>query len=240
MLSLIGIISTLWLGASGKLELYIHPRNVSFTIIMSLIGAALSLAGFIIARPTNHHDHDHEDDPGQGPRSRLRATGSLLTVAAAVLGLLALPPATLTSATAKQRDLNSSGTFSRHQTSELVGADEATLDVRDWASLLRYDAENNYLNGKTATITGFVTMDKSDPADVFFVTRFVMTCCTVDAQPVGIPINRPGWQKTYKTDTWVTVTGTFRRNTDSTGKPKTTFVVDDITPTSQPARPYVY
>jgi uncharacterized repeat protein (TIGR03943 family) len=242
LLGIIGIISTLSLAATGKLELYIHPRYVTFTIILSLIGAALIVAGFTYHASHDHdhdHDHEHDDDDEHSP-NRLKTAGSVLTVIGAVVGMLVLPPSTLTSATVNQRDLNSSGTLSRHQTAQLIGADQSTLDVREWASLLRYDSEHNYLTGKTATITGFVAMDKTDPTDVFYIARFAMTCCTVDAQPVGVPVHHPNWQKTYKTDTWVTITGTFRRNPDTTSKTQTIFIPENITPTSQPTRPYVY
>ena len=240
-LSLIGIISTLALAATGQLELYIHPRYVTFTVIMSVIGAVLAGAGLVVAGSGQGHRHnDDGTHPESGGQGRLRAAGSLLTVTAAVVGLLILPPSALTSATASQRDLNSSGTLNRHQTSQLIGADESAFDVRDWASLLRYDADLRYLAGRTATITGFVTMDKTNPAAVFFATRFVTTCCTVDAQPVGVPVYQPGWQKTFKTDTWVTVTGTFRDNPDADAKSPTIFVPDTITPTSQPDRPYLH
>jgi uncharacterized repeat protein (TIGR03943 family) len=239
MLGLIGITSTLWLGATGKLELYIHPRYVTFTIVMALIAAALAAAA-VVLRGGHAHHNDGDDHPDVGQQRPLRVAGSLLTVAAAVVGLLVLPPSALTSATANQRDLNSSGTLSRHQASQLLTADEGDFDVRDWASLLRYDAELQYLPGRTATITGFITMDKANPAAVFFVTRFVTTCCTVDAQPVGVPVHHPGWQSDYKTDTWVTVTGTFQRNPDADAKTLTIFVPDTITPTSQPDRPYLH
>lgn len=239
-LGLIGIISTLWLGATGKLELYIHPRYVVFTIAMSLIAAVLAVAALVLRRGGHPHDDggDHHDD--DGGRRPLRVAGSLLTVSAAVVGLLVLPPSALTSATANQRDLNSSGTLSRHQTTQLINGGEKDFDVREWASLLRHDRELQYLNGRTASITGFVTMDKTNPAAVFYVTRFVTTCCTVDAQPVGVPVHQPGWQEDYKTDTWVTVTGTFRRNPEPDAKVPTIFVPDAITPTSQPDRPYLH
>lgn len=241
MLALIGIISTLWLGATGRLELYIHPRYVFFTLVMALIGGILAGAGLILT-PALHDDHDHEtaDHDSQRDGGRLRAFGSLLVVATAIVGLLMLPPSTLTSATANQRDLNSSGTLSLHQTNQLIGADGTTFDVRDWASLLRYDSELDYLTGKTATITGFVVMDKHNPTEIFYVARFLTTCCTVDAQPVGVPVYHPGWQETYKTDTWVTVSGTFRRNPDTTSKTPTIVIPEIITPTDQPARPYLH
>ena len=95
MLSLIGITATLWLAVTGKLELYIHPRYVPFTVAMALIAATVSVAGFVLMTPG---DNGHPEEPPK--TGLLRATGSLLMVAIAVVGLLILPPATLpTSAT---------------------------------------------------------------------------------------------------------------------------------------------
>lgn len=236
MLSLIGIIATLWLAVTGKLELYIHPRYVPFTVAMALIAASVSLAGFLTVPP----EHDPHTEPDNGRHSRLRAAGSLLTVTAAVVGLLVLPPATLTSAAAKQRDLNVSGTLSRYQTGKLVDGDPSTFNIRDWASLLRYSPGNDYFTGKTASLIGFVTADKDDPANIFYVTRFVVTCCTVDAQPVGVPVRLPGWQKQYKPDSWVTVTGGFSPNPARDRSPHILLTSAQITPTPEPQRPYVY
>ncbi|WCI08491.1 hypothetical protein PJ267_19900 [Arthrobacter sp. OVS8] len=44
MLSLIGIAATLWLAVTGKLELYIHPRYVPFTVTMTVVAAVVSVA----------------------------------------------------------------------------------------------------------------------------------------------------------------------------------------------------
>ena len=241
MLSLTGIIATLWLAATDKLELYIHPRYVPFTVAMALVAASVSLAGFFMISPDQHGEAGHHGPTEPATRSgRLRAAGSLLMVTAAVVGLLVLPPAPLTSAAAKQRDLNVSGTLSRYQTGKLVNGDPATFNIRDWASLLRYSPGNDYFTGKTATVTGFVTADKDDPANIFYVTRFVVTCCTVDAQPVGVPVHLPGWQKQYQPDSWVTVTGKFSPNPVRDSSLHILLTSAEIAATTQPQRPYVY
>jgi uncharacterized repeat protein (TIGR03943 family) len=245
MISLVGVVAILWLGATSRLELYIHPRYIPFTIIMALIGAAFALAGFLLPSPTPHEHDDHDGHAEHGPRKgtdgkqKLRAAGSLTTVTAAVVGLLIIPPTPLSSATAQQREVNASGTLTNSQTDQLVGQDDSTFSVRGWASLLRH-APENYFTGKTATVTGFVTGDKTDPANVFFVTRFFVTCCAVDGQPVGVPVHDPGWQKRYKTDTWVTATGSFDRKPNTSGNAPIVLIPDDISPATQPARPYVY
>jgi uncharacterized repeat protein (TIGR03943 family) len=235
MLSLIGITATLWLAVTGKLELYIHPRYVPFTVAMALIAATVSVAGFVLMTPA---DNGHPEEPPKP--GLLRATGSLLMVAIAVVGLLILPPATLTADAANQRDLNVSGTLGRHQTNELLDEGPGSFSVRDWASLLRYSPGEEYFAGKVATVTGFVTADRQDPADVFYVTRFVVSCCTVDAQPVGVPVRKPGWQKEYKPGVWVIATGGFGRNPDQDSANPILMTDAQVTSAVEPERPYLH
>lgn len=252
MLSLIGVVATLWLGFTGQLALYIHPRYFLFTIIMAVIAAVLALAAFalvphaLVPQALHGHGHDHaggsgHDDAGKRRRRRLGAAGSTLIVAAAVAGLLILPPATLSTATVNQRDLNgAASTLSRDEAIELVGADYTTFTMKDWVSLLRQGAGQEFLAGKTATVTGFVTPDKSDPENVFFTARFVLTCCAVDARPIGLPVYSPGWQDRFETDSWVTVSGGFETNPSQISGEALVMVPDSITAVPEPDSPYVY
>ncbi|MEZ2392166.1 TIGR03943 family protein [bacterium RCC_150] len=238
VLSLIGLVATIWLGVTGRLALYIHPRYFVFTIVMAVIAACLALAAFVLPpKPQDEHDHGHKGSPRW---SWIWPLGSAITIAAAVVALLILPPSTLTTATVAQRDLNGSASALALKTPALSSkSDYSAFTVRDWASLLRSGAGQDFFADKTATITGFITPDKTDP-DVFFVTRFVVTCCAVDAQPIGVPVYHPGWQSEFTTDSWVTVTSSFRPNPNSASREAIVLVPDTITPTTQPAQPYVY
>jgi uncharacterized repeat protein (TIGR03943 family) len=240
MLSLIGVAATLWLAVTGKLELYIHPRYVPFTVTMALIAAVVSVVGFMLKTPGHSGHQGSHSDPEVPEPGRLRAAGSLLTVIAAVVGLLILPPSTLTADAAQQRDLNVSGTLSRYQTNELLQDEPSGFNVRDWASLLRYSPGEDFFAGKKATVTGFISVDPKDPANLFYVTRFVVSCCTVDAQPVGIPVRQPGWQKEYKPGGWVTATGEFGRNPDQDSTIPILMTAAQITATTEPERPYLH
>lgn len=245
VLSLIGVVATLWLGFTGQLALYIHPRYFVFTIIMALIAAVFALAAFALV-PGGLPSHEHVGGSGHADAGgrhwrRLSAAGSTLIVAAAVVGLLVLPPSTLSTATVNQRDLNgSTSTLSRDEAIELVGADYTAFTMKDWVSLLRQGAGEEFLAGKTATVTGFVTPDKSDPDNVFFAARFVLTCCAVDAQPIGLPVYSPGWQDRFDTDSWVTVSGGFQTNPSQLSDEALVMVPDSITPVPEPDSPYVY
>jgi uncharacterized repeat protein (TIGR03943 family) len=249
LLSLIGVVAIVWLAVTGQLGLYIHPRYYEFTVVMAVVAGIVVIAAFaLLPGAAPDHDDEHEHDHR---RSRRRdgfwAAVTVAVVIGTVGALLVLPPATLTSATVDQRDLNAStaltpaGSGATEEVSaDLVGSDTARFSVKDWASLLRQGAGEDYFAGKAVDVTGFVTPDASDPANVFYIARFVVTCCAVDAQPVGVPVYSPGWQDHYAVDSWVRATGSFASNPSTAGEQSIVLQIDQITPVEQPSEPYVY
>ena len=247
VLSLIGVVAIVWLAATGQLGLYIHPRYYEFTVVMAVLAGVVVLAAFALVpgAAEDHHDHDHEHARDPRRWDRLWVGVTAVIVAGTVGALLVLPPATLTSATVDQRDLNASASLTGDAVTtddaiDLVGSDTAGFTVKDWASLLRQGAGEDYFAGKSADITGFVTPDAADPENVFYVARFVVTCCAVDAQPVGVPVYAPGWQDDYEVDSWVTATGSFITNPSATSTQAIVLQPKQISQVDQPAEPYVY
>ncbi|MEW5096466.1 TIGR03943 family putative permease subunit [Clavibacter michiganensis] len=255
------IVSTLWLTITGQLGLYIHPRYFVFTGIMAVIGLVATVAGFALrpADAAEEHDHDHGSaalgDHAAGPagpaeppaaRASLRARASRVAVAAVVtvtvVAVLVLPPRTLTQSTVTQRALNSSTVASdAAPDQELLGtSDFSTLGVKDWSQLLAQTTDPTFFTSKSVDITGFVSADPDDPDDVFYVTRFVVTCCAVDAQPVGVPVYQPGWKSTLQTDEWVRVTGPFASNPSAKSRQPLAVMPQGVQQVDQPADPYVY
>jgi putative membrane protein len=244
------IVSTLWLTITGQLGLYIHPRYFVFTGIMAVIGLVATVAGFALrpADAAEEHDHDHGSaaEPSAGARASLRARASRVAVAAVVtitvVAVLVLPPRTLTTSTVTQRALNSSTVASdAAPDQELLGtSDFSTLGVKDWSQLLAQTTDPTFFTSKSVDITGFVSADPDDPEDVFYVTRFVVTCCAVDAQPVGVPVYQPGWSSTLQKDEWVRVTGPFASNPSAGSRQPLAVMPQGVQQVDQPADPYVY
>jgi putative membrane protein len=242
------IVSTLWLAVTGQLGLYIHPRYFVFTGIMAVIGLVATVAGFALrpADAAEEHDHDHGSaEPAPG-RASLRARVSRVAIAGVVtvtvVAVLVLPPRTLTTSTVTQRALNSSTVASdAAPDEELLGtSDFSTLGVRDWSQLLAQTTDPTFFTSKSVDITGFVSADPDDPDDVFYVTRFVVTCCAVDAQPVGVPVYQPGWSSTLETDEWVRVQGPFASNPSARSRQPLAVMPQGVQQVDQPADPYVY
>jgi putative membrane protein len=249
--ALIGATSSvaLWLAASGQLVLYIHPRYVIFTVSMASLALVLSVAAiaFPPRRANDHDDHAdhgyHDDVSLLSHRERALGLGAAAIAGAFVIGMLVIPPATLTSATAQQRQINATAAdLSALETAS--EADEATVarfSVREWAGILRQTNDLAFFAQKPVTeLVGFVTEDPDDPDNVFYVSRFVITCCAVDAQPLGVPVHKPGWKQEFPVDSWVSVTGRFAPNPSSSSLQPLVVIPDAIEAVQQPREPYLF
>ena len=238
------LVSTVWLAVTNQLILYIHPRYIVFTVIMAALGLVLVVASFRRA-PT--HDHDQEDDHDQpsprGFRRAITVVGTVLTLIVA-LALVVVPPATLTTATADQRVINStqvgSGTRTVDSAASAPAGAFARFTVLDWSSLLRQTTDAGFYRDKTANVVGFITKDTDDPQNVFYVSRFVITCCAVDAQPVGVPVYLPNWRDRFAADQWVKVSGSFETNPSTKSQQSIALVPTATTKVDQPSEPYLY
>lgn len=238
-LALIGVMSasTLWLAATGQLELYVAPKHAIFAVVMSTLGLAAVLVSAM--RVTVHHHAEAR------PRTLGRVTAGIGgTVAALVTAaMVLLPPATLTSATAAQRDVNSTAplgdTTTLDEQSE-PDASTANLSLLDWASLLRQTSDIGFYEGKTVQATGFITPDGDDPGNVFYVSRFYISHCAIDAQAVGVPVYMPNWDDTYDADEWIDLEGEFAVNASTSSAQGIAVTADAVRKAAQPDDPYIY
>ena len=233
----IGVLTlvTVWLGWQGMLGFYIHPRYNLFTLVMAVIGVSLMAIAFFV--PTKGHSHaGHKHAKGHSIMEWL----SLGLVAAVVAIALVLPPTTLSSYTAENRSF---GTVATSPAAEAIDVASTTsvfenLTVRDWASLLIQTQDPSFFRGKPFSALGTIT-DSGDP-DVFFLTRFVVTCCAVDAQPVSIPVYHPDWSEDFAVDTWVTVNGGFQVLPQIAEPGNLAVVPGNIVEEEVPREPYLF
>ncbi len=259
LLSAFGVVATLWLAATGQLTLYIHPRYVVFTTVMAAIGGLLVIGAVVLTvrgsrKPPgdataaldsvdDHAGHDHGDHShGHGPRSplrrRLSTAGAIVLVAAAAIALLALPPASLSTGALTAGELDTTSSTTLDDAPNLVGGDSANFNVKDWAALLRQGLTAGDLAGMNADTIGFVAPDPAGDPDLFYLARYSITCCAVDAQPIAIPVESTRWADTVEEGGWVRVTGAFR---DSTAAGASTVLgAASIEAIEEPAEPYVF
>lgn len=225
------LVATIWLAFGNQLVLYIHPRYIVFTVVMGVIALGLVIASLVI--------RTHADDDDEKPH--WISWVGLAVAAAFAAGMVVIPPATLTSATASQRDINSSALGAETQPVEdATAAASAGFTVADWSSLLRQTTDLSFYASKPVDVVGFITADADDPSNMFYVSRFVVTCCAVDAQPVGVPVYLPDWQSTYQADDWVQLTGEFSTNPSTASPQSVALSPDTIAKVDQPSEPYLF
>lgn len=245
----------LWLFGSGQLSLYIHPRYHLFTAAMAAIAVTATLLGLFFAirrrarrngaNPSDHqHDHEHDDeDVPTTVAGKTAFWASTLLGAATVVWLVIVPPATLGSVTVDNRAINQSGLGDTQAALDAANqADQssfAAFTVREWAGILRQTQDPAFFRGKPVDVIGFVAADPDNP-EVFYVTRFVVSCCSVDAQPVGIPVALSDWESSWPTESWVRVTGEFSVNPDVNQSHPLVVTPESVEQTEQPSEPYLF
>ncbi|MFC0680300.1 TIGR03943 family putative permease subunit [Lysobacter korlensis] len=244
LLSLVVVIGTLWLAATGDLDLYVHPRYFTFTLVMAGIGGIVSLAALLFLPGREESGEAHEADEATARTQThaspfLRVGGRLLVLAAATAGTLVLPPATLSPAIAGSRELNAaSATETEVDAAQLAGSDGSTFTVKDWASLLRQGMPEQFFTGKAVEVTGFVLATESD--DTFYLARYLITHCAIDAQPVGVPVHWPGWREELRPDGWLSLAGAFDSNPSTSADAPIVLIPTDSEQVEEPDDPYVY
>lgn len=225
------------LAASGQLVLYIHPRYVVFTIVMVVVALVFVVAAVLFSGRG-------DDDAPSSRLGRLLALGGVAVALVLSVGMLVLPPATLSSVTAGQRDINGSALGSSGASLDDAAAAPqaafASFTVVDWASLLRQTTDPEFYRDKPVDVVGFITPDPVDPDNVFYVSRFFVTCCAVDAQPAGVPVYLPGWSSTLSADQWVQVRGVFASTPSPASDQPLSVIPESVDPTEQPREPYLF
>lgn len=235
-LTLVIAVVTVILGFSGQLGLYIHPRYFVFTIVLAVIALAF-VVGALLWR-----GHVH-DDQRTGRRATLVAVAGIVVIGALVVAMVVVPPASLSAASAAQRSMTTGASallVEDTATDELVstGATDR-LTLGDWSALIARQADPAYFAGMTATMSGFV-MPYTEPDDgVFYVARFQVTCCTVDAQPVGVAVLLEDWAGGYPVDSWVEITGSFVPAPDGVSS-SVVLEPSEIIAVDEPLDPYEY
>lgn len=199
---------------SGDLGLYIHPRYFAFTISMSI------LAVFFVCL------------------ARIKSTEKLskfsIAASVAVFALVLLPPAVLSSRLADTRAGSGALALKANpQKLVITSRNSEKLTFEDWASLLAQDPSGGLVVGKKVKVSGFVRATERE--NILALSRFVVTCCAVDARPIEIFVVLPGWQKIYTVDSWLEVKGEFEQVDGSLVlKPTEHYAIEE------PESPYAY
>jgi putative membrane protein len=246
-------VYTLSLYFNQQLTLYIHPRYILFTVALNAVSLVACGVGFVLTAWRMAIAPSKSDTTvasvGSAGSVGWRPSYTVLVAGLVLVAAYALPARTLSSDTADQRSANfnsvqaqpsgsGAGGGAGSDTLALFGADTSRLTVADWALAFNLRSTPESYVGKEVDVVGFVFHPTGTPQDIFYVSRFSVTCCAVDARPLGLPVYSPGWQEEFEEDSWVHVTGSFAETEEDTAEP-VVVIPESIEPTEQPQDPYV-
>ena len=206
---ILGLVTlyVLSLALNRELDTYIHPRYITLTIGMSLIAAVLLVIHFVL--------NAKKTDP-----QKITISWSWLPLSVVLALALLLPARSLTSSTITQRKTDSqtaAAGINDEPLANLFARSSRGLGIADWARLLAANPDPSYYSTKQVEISGFL-YDAGLGPDTVWLARFVVTCCAVDAQPVGVPVHIPDWRNNYEQDQWLEVSGTFELQATAQGE----------------------
>jgi putative membrane protein len=185
---------------TGQYKLLIHPNYYGLLLASSIILLTLGIVKIkLILTRTRQHPTEHMAlfPPG---------FSSSLLICVAIAGLL-IPPKILTSQSAIKtgvRDIPSTR-FQPQSFRTATKPEERSLI--EWIRTINAYPEPDAYNGQQAKVSGFVLHLPELPDNYLMLSRFVITCCAVDAYPVGIPVKLDNSRQTYPPDTWLEIRG---------------------------------
>ncbi|MEC4985203.1 MAG: TIGR03943 family protein [Oscillatoria sp. PMC 1068.18] len=204
-----GLLLKYWL--TGQLQLLIHPNYFWLVLVTGIILVAIASLR-VWQQLQKRRKRSYEQDLGADVRHiTLFPPGlsSSLLLGVAILGLL-IPPRILASDTALQRGITDSLLTTRAQPQSFsVSIQPEARSLLDWVRTLNAYPEPDDYFGQKVNVKGFVVHSEALPEQYLVISRFVITCCAVDAYPVGLPVKLSRSQNDYPPDTWLQVEGSI-------------------------------
>ncbi len=185
---------------TGQYKLLIHPNYFGLVLgsgIVLIILAIIKIESIIKNRRQNNREHISLFPPG---------LGSSLLLLVAIAGLL-IPPKVLTSQTALKRGVGDLPLTTIQPQAFRTATKPDERSLIEWVRTINAYPEPDAYSGQPAKITGFVLHLSELPDDYIMLSRFVVTCCAVDAYPIGIPVKLETSHSNYPVDSWLTVEG---------------------------------
>ncbi|MDY7012283.1 MAG: TIGR03943 family protein [Cyanobacteriota bacterium] len=235
------LLVKLWM--TGRLRLLIHPN---YTLLV--LGAGIVFLAMGGMKGWELYARNLRSSRTEIPQTAQHITlfplgwSTGLLLATAIAGLI-VPPKILGSETALQRGVTASLPFTQTQTQTFrttIKPEERT--IIDWVRTFNAYPEPDAYNGQTASVIGFVVRSPDLPEGYIYICRFMITCCAVDAYPVGLIVKLPDSVEEYPPDRWLNVEGILITETVA-GKRQAVIEVassDDVTKVPTPRDPYEF
>jgi uncharacterized repeat protein (TIGR03943 family) len=209
LLALAGSVLRLWV--SGKLLYYIHP-STSWWVGSGAIVILIITLLWVRNRP----DHLHI------PQKQLVG----LAIISAIITFSPNVPLSAAFATKREGGL---GAPVSSRSGIKAGAATQEFTILDWLAAWESDPTYQRYVGSKAQVVGFITNDDGK----FYINRYMVTCCAVDAQLLRIRLSET--EKLPQDAEWVKLTGVMQRDGELP-----VISIQEVETVAIPTKPYLY
>ena len=230
---------------TGQLRLLIHPNYFQLVLISSIILLFIGTVKTIVIIFNLQPDNQNNEHITLFPLG----VGSSILLIVAIAGFI-IHPKILTSQTAIQRGVSDIPLTRIKPQAFHTSTQPETRSLIDWIRTLNAYPEPDAYQGLPANVSGFVLHLAEFPDNYLLLSRFVITCCAVDAYPIGIPVKLETSRNNYPPDSWLKIEGEMMtatlpsqdRTLSTTTKEKRQLVLvaKSIQKIPTPANPYNY
>lgn len=191
---------------TGQYKLLIHPNYFSLVLgsgVVLIILGIIKVKSILNNRLQDNREHITLFPPG---------LSSSLLLLVAIAGLI-IPPKVLTSQTALKRGVGDLPLTTIQPQAFRTATKPEERSLIEWIRTINAYPEPDAYSGQPANITGFVLHLPELPDNYVMLSRFVVTCCAVDAYPIGLPVKLDASRSNYPVDSWLTVQGVMSAET---------------------------
>ncbi len=223
---------------NGQLTWYINSRFVPLTIIGIFFLALLAQTLFTEIRRSRKHEEEHPDHHHEQDHAPSSVSLWVMLIPLAI-GLL-IPARPLDSSAFSTKGFNTSAPLvSSDSSASIFETESEERNILDWLKLFNYQDDITEFIGQKASVVGFVYFDENVlEADQFFVSRFVVSCCSADGFAIAMPVL---WDKALKLqqDTWVVVKGSIA-SIELDGRRTPMIAAESVEVVNIPDQPYLF
>lgn len=192
----------------------------------------------------HNHDHKHDHDQIKSLPEQFKdfikqvqlVLGILLIVLPVFLGFL-LPATRLSSVTALQRVVDLNSVRETESVVSLFLKNTRNYTLGDWIKVINNNPDLSLFVDKEVSVSGFV-FSPDGSSDKFLISRFLITCCAVDARPLGLWVES-NWRGAFRENQWVELNGRLKL-AEINGAQTLVVEPETINPIPEPLDPYVF
>lgn len=210
-----------------SINLYIHPRYELFTSIFVTIGLIFGI--FSLFKTPN--------------QNTIKLDLGTFFVTFFAVTIILIPTQVLTSSTASNRLDTLNKLYSDISKSKLdIYLDDTTkYSMGDWVKFIDQDNQSQFV-GKSVKVSGF-RHNLEGNNNIILLARFMITCCAVDARPVGIYVfqdkNLESDFASISENDWIEVEGKFKLLSYK-GNEQLMVIPTKLKKIAIPKEPYIY